>query len=56
MARRLAVLALRLRARFVALLPARRTPYLVRDMPRIKTYPDGFVIEEMGTFAPGCPR
>lgn len=55
-ARRLAVLGLRLRARFVALLPARRKPFRVRDMSRMKTYPDGFVVEEMGTFAPRCPR
>jgi hypothetical protein len=53
--RGLAVLGLRLRARIVALLPSRRKPVLVREMPRIKTYPDGFVVEEMGTFAPGCP-
>jgi len=55
-ARRLTVLGLRLRARIVALLPARRRPVLVRDLPRVKTYPDGFVIEEMGTFVPRCPR
>ncbi|RJS45900.1 oxygenase MpaB family protein [Nocardioides cavernaquae] len=55
LARRIAVLGLRLRARFVALMPRRRKPFLVRDMPRIKTYPDGFVVEQMGTFAPGCP-
>lgn len=54
-ARRLARLGLKARARVVAVLPARRTPKHVRDMPRIKTYPDGYVIEEMGTFAPGCP-
>lgn len=55
-ARRLAVLGLRMRARFVALLPARRKPFHVKDMRRIKTYPDGFVVEEMGTFTPRCPR
>ena len=54
-ARRVAVLGLRLRARIVALLPRRRTPMLVREMPRIKSYPDGFVVDRMGTFAPGCP-
>lgn len=54
-ARRLARLALKLRARFVALLPPRRRPTRVAEMPRIKSYPDGFVVEEMGTFAPGCP-
>ncbi|MDO7868028.1 oxygenase MpaB family protein [Nocardioides jiangxiensis] len=54
-ARRLARLALRLRARFVALLPPRRRPQHVADMRRIRSYPDGYVVEEMGTFAPGCP-
>jgi hypothetical protein len=55
LARRLARLALKARARLVALLPARRRPVHVRDMRRIRSYPDGFVVEEMGTFAPGCP-
>jgi hypothetical protein len=53
--RRIAVSALRVRARLLRLVPGRRTPLRVRDMRRIKTYPDGFVVEEMGTFAPGCP-
>jgi hypothetical protein len=52
---RMAVLGLRLRARIVARLPRRWKPMLVREMPRIKSYPDGFVVEEMGTFVPGCP-
>lgn len=47
--------ALRLRAKVVALLPPRRRPTLVRDMPRIKSYPDGFDVRTMGTFAAGCP-
>jgi hypothetical protein len=46
---------LRFRARIVALLPARRGPRHVHDMPRIRSYPDGFDIERMGTFTPGCP-
>jgi hypothetical protein len=54
-ARRLAVIGLRIRARIVALLPRRRKPVMVREMPRIKSYPNGFVVEEMGTFALGCP-
>ena len=54
-ARRAARLALKLRARVVALLPPRRRPTRVADMPRIRSYPDGYVVEEMGTFAPGCP-
>jgi hypothetical protein len=54
-ARRAARTALRLRARFVALLPPRRRPVLVRDRHRIRSYPDGFAVEHLGTFAPGCP-
>ncbi|MDW4574066.1 oxygenase MpaB family protein [Microbacterium sp. M3] len=54
-ARRLSAGALRLRARAVAVLPKRRTPLYVHDLPRIRSYPDGFDIERMGTFAPGCP-
>ncbi|MEI7058876.1 oxygenase MpaB family protein [Nocardioides sp. CCNWLW239] len=54
-ARLLSRAALKARARVVALLPARRKPAYVRDMPRIKSYPHGFSTEELGTFAPGCP-
>jgi hypothetical protein len=53
--RRVSTGALRLRGRFVALLPARRRPKLVRDMRRIRSYPGGFDLVEMGTFTPGCP-
>ncbi|MER7559213.1 oxygenase MpaB family protein [Nocardioides sp. NPDC126508] len=55
LARSLSRGALKARARVVALLPARRKPAYVRDMPRIKSYPHGFVTEDLGTFAPGCP-
>lgn len=53
LARRLSTGALRLRARLVALLPARRRPKLVRDLPRIRTYPHGFDLSGLGTFAGG---
>ncbi|KJR09046.1 oxygenase MpaB family protein [Gordonia sp. PS3] len=47
---------LRIRGRLVSLLPRRRRPRHVHDLPRIKSYPNGFDIERMGTFAPpGCP-
>jgi hypothetical protein len=49
-ARRIAALSLKLRARFVALLPPRRKPSYVHEMARIKSYPGGFIISEMGTF------
>ncbi len=55
LARTLSVAGLRARARVVALLPSRRTPRLVRDMPRIRSYPNGFEVDQLGTFAPGCP-
>nr|WP_277925010.1 oxygenase MpaB family protein [Microbacterium ureisolvens] len=55
LARRLSAGALRLRARVVAVLPKRRTPLHVSDLPRIRSYPDGFEVERMGTFGPGCP-
>jgi len=55
LARALSRGALKARARVVALLPARRKPAYVRDMPRIRSYPHGFDTEELGTFARGCP-
>lgn len=55
LARRLSEGALRARARLVAVLPPRRKPAHVHDMPRIKSYPNGFDIAAMGTFTPGCP-
>ncbi|KAF0960278.1 oxygenase MpaB family protein [Rhodococcus sp. T7] len=55
LARRVSVGGLRLRARLVALLPPRNTPQYVFTMPRIRSYPNGFDIKSMGTFAPGCP-
>jgi len=41
--------ALRLRGRVVRLLPERRTPRSVRDSRRIRSYPGGFLIENLGT-------
>lgn len=46
---------LRARGRAERLLPARREPKTVADNRRIKTYPDGFDIERLGTFPRGCP-
>jgi hypothetical protein len=42
--------ALRLRGRVLAQLPARRTALNTADMPRIRSYPNGFDIEQLGTF------
>ena len=36
-------------------LPPRRKPRFIKDLPRIKSYPLGYRIDELGTFAPGCP-
>jgi ER-bound oxygenase mpaB/B'/Rubber oxygenase, catalytic domain len=41
--------ALRLRGRVLAQLPARRTAMPTADMPRIRSYPHGFEIEDLGT-------
>jgi hypothetical protein len=46
---------LRARARLESVLPARRTPLHARDLPRIRSYPDGFAVEALGTFPRGCP-
>jgi hypothetical protein len=48
--------ALRLRGRVVALLPARRQPRLNRDLARVRSYPGGFLVERLGTFAPEDER
>lgn len=54
-ARAISVASLKARALVVAALPPRRTPRYVRDLPRIRSYPNGFDISQMGTFAHGCP-
>ncbi|MFI5663592.1 oxygenase MpaB family protein [Streptomyces sp. NPDC051684] len=41
---------LRLRGRFVRLLPARRTPLLGRQSPNIRGYPNGYRVGDLGTF------
>lgn len=48
-----------LKARAVALraAPARRRPKFTADLPGVRSYPQGYDLGEMGTFAaaPGCP-
>jgi len=46
---------LRARARVEAMLPARRTALHSPDIPRIRSYPDGYDVEALGTFPRGCP-
>ena len=35
--------------------PPRRKPRYVKDLPRIRSYPRGYDVPDLGTFAPGCP-
>jgi hypothetical protein len=55
--RRLSRGALRLRARLLAHTPSRRRPKRTRDLGRIRSYPAGYDLDDLGTFtpAPGCP-
>lgn len=55
LARAVSHAALRLRARVVALLPPRRKPLYAIDTYSVRSYPDGYELTELGTFAPGCP-
>jgi hypothetical protein len=38
------------RGRFVRLMPPRREPLFARDLPQIRSYPDGYDVAELGTF------
>lgn len=53
--RRLVRAGLRARARLMTMLPARRAPRHSPDMPTIRSYPDGYDIDTLGTFSRGCP-
>jgi hypothetical protein len=46
---------LRGRAVVERLLPARRAPVHARDLRRIRSYPDGYDVDQLGTFPRGCP-
>jgi hypothetical protein len=46
---------LKLRGRLVRVLPPRRRPYFARQLPQIRSYPDGYDVAGLGTFPPGCP-
>jgi len=48
--RRLATGALRLRGRVVRRLPPRREPLYARQLPNIRSYPDGYQVADLGTF------
>ena len=47
--------ALRLRGRVVRRMPARNTPKFARELPNIRSYPDGYQIDQLGTFPRTCP-
>ncbi|MBZ5737484.1 oxygenase MpaB family protein [Nocardioides mangrovi] len=51
--------ALKARALLLRAFPARKEPKLVEDLPQIRSYPDGYRVEELGTFPVpgqrGCP-
>ena len=42
--------ALRLRGQVVRRLPPRREPLYARQLPNIRSYPDGYQVAELGTF------
>ena len=46
---------LKARGRVVRLLPPRRAPLFARQLPQIRSYPDGYDVAELGTFPTGCP-
>lgn len=46
---------LRLRGRVVRRMRPRTVPLHARDLPTITSYRDGWVLEQLGTFTPGCP-
>jgi hypothetical protein len=48
-------MALRLRGRFVRFMPVRKAPRMFRDLPGVRSYPDGFTVGGLGTFPMGCP-
>jgi choline dehydrogenase-like flavoprotein len=53
--RRLAAGALRLRGRVVRRLPPRREPLYARQLPNIRSYPNGYEVAELGTFPAPAP-
>jgi len=54
--RTLATGALRLRGRVVRRLPPRREPLFARQLPNIRSYPDGYKVADLGTFPqPSAP-
>ena len=46
---------LKARGRVVRFLPPRTEPYFARQLPQIRSYPDGLRGGRTRTFPPGCP-
>ncbi|MEN0136249.1 MAG: oxygenase MpaB family protein [Rhodococcus sp. (in: high G+C Gram-positive bacteria)] len=55
LARTLSRGALKARARLVRFYPVRTVPKFARDLPNIRSYPDGYEVEKLGTFPRTCP-
>ena len=59
LARRVSLAAMRARARLLRHTPSNRRPTFTADLPRIKSYPDGYALGDLGTFpvpgVAGCP-
>ncbi|MFD0805746.1 oxygenase MpaB family protein [Nocardioides caeni] len=63
--RRVSIAVMKARARLLRHTPSKRKPTYSADMPRIKSYPNGYLLSELGTFkdaaaaapspVPGCP-
>jgi hypothetical protein len=51
--RTLATGALRLRGQVVRRMPPRREPLYARQLPDIRSYPNGYKVAELGTFPAG---
>lgn len=47
--------ALVLRGKLVRFLPPRAAPKFARELPNIRSYPDGYQVDALGTFPKGCP-
>jgi hypothetical protein len=45
----------RLRALTVRFMPPRKEPLYARQLPNIRSYPQGYDVARLGTFPPGCP-
>ncbi|WP_214369386.1 oxygenase MpaB family protein [Pseudonocardia sp. H11422] len=46
---------LKVRGQVVRFMKPRPEPKMVRDMPTVRSYPDGFEVSRLGTFPTGCP-